>query len=454
MHSQNSHFHRPLSIFLAAGLLTVACKPSASTAPGLAEERHQARAALRSAKSDLISAEDLEAERKTEYERLAARLAEFSDAEAERQASLRRVADGYERYQAALSTAESLGRDCLGGEPPEYVQESYRYLATFESSPERDQAIERLESCRRVLAKSEKKSIRESVREVRAAFAREVEDTFDENNPYSRGDLIATVRGDFLIVKMRGTYQGRRRHSQAQVEDWCSETLFFSGITLRNSHGTFRCDAGGSMKEIETAILSDVGLLPPWTPVVSGSTPTPTSFPSTPPPPLDGPDENILQQQAVLLHANWDAAVTVAESRRDAVDNAQALADRLDEQIVAADEARRQDFEDSGHKLQLGGYGVGGLGVLSTGIGAYLLNSRSEVRKQIESESRLEALGLPADPSELEAKAARQTTGIQIGLGVGIPLIATGALLFLLGKMRKDRGRSLAFGSGGLKIRF
>ena len=454
MHTQNRQFQRLFPISLMIGLLSVACKPSPSAAPGLVEEHHQARAALRSVKLDLKEAEGIEAERRKEYERLAARLAELRAVEAERQASLQRIADGYDRYQAALRSAEELGEDCLGGLPPEHVRELYRYLATFESSPERDQAIERLEPCRRILVKGKKKLVRETAREMRAEFAVEIEDTFDENNPYSRGHLTATVRGDSLIVNMRGNYEGRRRHSQEQVDSWCSQSVLFAQITLRNSHGTFRCRPGGSMKRITTLILTEDGLLPAWTPAVSGPKATPTAFPSTPPPPRDGPDERILAQQAVLLHANWEAATANSESRREAVDDASAVAKRLEDQIAAADQTRRQDLEDSGRKVQLGGYVVGGMGVLSTAIGAYLIQSRSTVRAEIESASVLETMGFASDTSEREAKAERQTLGIQIGLGVGIPLVATGALLVLLGRMRKDRATSLALGSGGLVLKF
>ena len=453
-HRHDRHSQRVISLLLAAGLLATGCRPEPSLPPGLADEQRQARAAARSAKSELKNAERVESEQREEYERLEARLAELDDAEAERQAAYRRAADEHARYQATLEKIESLGQDCLGGNPPNDAKELYQYLASFNSTPERDQAITRLEACRKALVKGSKKDILESAQLLRAAFAEDVEDTFDDNNPYYRGSLNAIVRGDTLLVKMRGTYRGRRRHSQEQVDAWCSKTELFSQITLRNSHGTFTCAPGGSMKEIERSILTDDGLLPPWSPPPPGSAPTPAPAPSIPPPPPGLPEEEHLTQQAATLRADLDAASTEVSRRHDTLNSAESTLSRLDRRAADANQVQRQDLETSARRTQVAGLAIGGLGLLSTSVGAYLVYRRIGVRDELDRAPQFDAFGQATDTSELEAKDDQLTTGIRIGIGVGLPLIATGALLLFLGNQRNDRAKSLALGPGGLVLRF
>ncbi|MCA9638591.1 MAG: hypothetical protein KC420_21325, partial [Myxococcales bacterium] len=356
------------------------------------------------------------------------------------------------RYHATIDAVNELGRDCQGGRPPEDAKERYRYLASFESTPERDAAIVRLEPCRRALVKEAKRTIRAAASRLRQEFAEGIEDAFDTNNPYSRGSLVATVRGEDLVVKMRGNFEGRRRHSQDQVDAWCSQTELFKTISLHNAHGTFTCSAGGSLKAIEAAILTEEGLLPPWTPPIAGENPTPA--PVAAPPPAGGPAKIQLAEEAASLKAELDAAEAEVARRRDEHERASAALTRSERRAEEADAKHRQQLAESARTTQLAGLIVTGTGGILTSVGAYLAYQRIDVKAQIDAAKNAGPLGPIVDLDALETKYERQTTGIAVGIGVGIPLIAVGVALLVVGKRRKDAATALTLGPRGLQLEF
>ena len=119
----------------------------------------------------------------------------------------------------------------------------YDRLAGYQSTPERDAAIQLLEGCRQTFAAALRRKLPKILSENRTQFARILEDLFDEKNPYKKGDLVAKVEGTTLRVRHRGNFEGRARHSQTQVNSWCDGegSAAFSRIVLKNGHGAFSC---------------------------------------------------------------------------------------------------------------------------------------------------------------------------------------------------------------------
>lgn len=446
------HFPRSVLLCLVAAVVAVGCRPPPALSPEESERGRRARVAERAARSALTEAEDTAAKKRAEHAAVVGQLAAIDEAEAARIEEHRRSVEAVAMYRAAISAANELGRDCRGGEPPEDVVAQHVFLAAFEASAERDAALARLEVCRRILFRQAKKEVRQAVTRLQREFAEAVEDAFDENNPYSRGQLTATVAGDVLVVRMKGNFEGRRRHSQEQIDAWCAETALFTRITLSNGHGTFSCVPSGSPAEVEVSLLTEDGLLPPWSPAGPGSTPMPSPLP--PPPPANGPARLQLAEQAAVLQSEVEAAEALVRSRGDDAAEASAAVARSERRAVVVAAERRRVLEESARNTHLAGLVVGSVGALSVAVGAYLIYERRGVLAEIERAEQLSPLGGSAEIDALEAKAERQATGLAVGFGVGVPLVAAGVLLLVLGKQRKDSAAMAAIGPGGLGFRF
>ncbi|MBK8265584.1 MAG: hypothetical protein IPK80_30180 [Nannocystis sp.] len=379
-------------------------------------------------------------------------LAAIDGAEAARIEEHRRSIEAVARYRAAIEAANELGRECRGGQPPDDVVAQHVYLEVFEASAERDAALARLEVCRRILVRQRKKEAREAVTRLQREFAEAVEEAFDENNPYSRGQLTATVAGDVLVVRMKGNFGGRPRRSREQVDAWCAETSLFTRITLSNGHGTFSCVPSISPAEVDVLLLTEDGLLPPWSPSGPGTTPMPSPLP--PPPPGNGPERLQVAEQAAALQSEVDAAEALVRSRGEDAAEASAAVARSERRTMAVAAERRRVVEESARNTHLAGFVVGGVGALSVTAGAYLVYERREVLAEIARAEQFSSQGGSAEIDALEAKAERQATRLAVGFGVGIPLVAAGVLLLVLGKQRKDSAATVAIGPGGLGFRF
>ena len=129
----------------------------------------------------------------------------------------------------------------------------YKELAQYGASEERDRAIGVLEGCRAAYRKVLRKRFPSLLKQARENFALEIEDRFDEANPYKKGVLRASVKGATVTFKHRGSIEGRRRHSQEQVEDWCIRggSALFSKIVLSNGDGMFSCTPVGASPDRE-----------------------------------------------------------------------------------------------------------------------------------------------------------------------------------------------------------
>lgn len=447
---------RPVSVVLTFGLLVSACRAEPVVDPTLAERRQEARRAEREAKGAVEATEVEVTAAQSRYEAVAAQLAEIEAAETGKLSAFQRAADEVKKYEDTVARAKVLGKGCQSGRAPEEGAGDpvavYLYLKDFQSEPERDAAMIGLESCRKAKLKVRQRQIRETIADLRAEFAEGIEDAFDENNPYSRGSLKATVRGDALQVTMRGNFEGRKRHSQEQVDMWCEQTPLFTSITLRNSHGTFACRSEGTLKAITESVLTKEGLDAPWIPPAGGDKATPM-VPAAPPP-EEGPEKRRLTTQLDEARSSLEAIQAKAELKKGDLVKVQSRVRRVDQEESEWRRKRRAEAETSAKHTQTAGYFVGGAGVLSVSIGGYLVYSRMDTLERIEDAKRLQAIGGTANVEELEAKVERQTLGLAVGLGAGIPLLVVGAVLFVVGKRRRADAAKLAGSPGGILVRF
>lgn len=288
-------------------------------------------------------------------------------------------------------------------------------LAEFVSEPRRDQALEGLERCRIILLKASRKQVKEAVKDLQREFAIEIEDAFDENNPHSRGDLSATVKGATLSVRMQGNFEGRSRHSQEQVDAWCaSGSGLFTKISLVNAHGTFVCEPDAAPKDLIDSILEDADIDSTWD--VSGQQPTPTM----PPEPLAPPPET-QQRRAEIVAEIQRLNVTLAgfDSRaNDIVEQERNVGRMTDEtnrrQRVATENWGQQKITRSGN-TQIAGAAFAAIG------GALLVGT--------------------AGATQAGLQEARDF--LPIGVGVSIPVVISGVLLIVGGGVRKQRVREM-----------
>lgn len=165
------------------------------------------------------------------------------------------------RYEDAVAAAGEAGECALTW--TEAIA-AYAVLREYAADPKRDEAIGRLERCRKEYAARVRKMGPALYADQRKDVAILIEDAFDEANPYRKGVLVAKVDGTQLVVRLKGTFEGRSRHSQNEVETWCEmdATRIFSKVTLKNSHGTFSCRPlgwPGSTKAILNEILVESG---------------------------------------------------------------------------------------------------------------------------------------------------------------------------------------------------
>ena len=360
----------------------------------------------------------------------------------------RLAAQVVKKYEAALSDAHAYAGACSSVEW-QRIADVHVELAKYVSEPRRDAAISALEPCRKATLKARQKEYQKATLDLREEFSVEIEDAFDENNPYSKGGLVATVKGEMLQVTMKGNFEGRKRHSQDQVDSWCERTALFTSITLRNSHGTFTCKPPRSHKEITATLLREANLLDPWVPPRSGDLPTPQlTEPQAPP---------VSAAQMDQLHADLAAAdaalrepeAAIAQAQADA-DKARATIRRIDSTQADREQVWRNQMQESAKSLNGVGVGVLVAGSVATGLGAYLAYLRIGTQRTLDEQKALGVLN-----AETEDKFRAQTIGMGVGLAVGLPLVLTGALLIVGAKRRREAAQAqVAVVPDGLVFRF
>ena len=347
--------------------------------------------------------------------------AELAELDAEFQASLadhRRRADEHESYVAAIASAEAFASACDDSLGPLNALTAGSAIAAsssaYTSEPSRDAALAAMEECRTKLLEQARKLAKQVVADMREEFATEVEDSFDANNPYSRGDLSAKVSGTTLAVKMRGNFEGRARHSQDQVDLWCeSGEGLFSKITLKNGHGSFSCTPLESPSQFLAALLDDTGGTASRE--VTGALATPSDPGPEPvrPPGLQSRRDKLVGEIARLEAAN------------------QALDARARDALVAADQARQSRaaverrqaarVDAWGEQAQQRASRTVVAGVVLTSLGAIGL---------------IATTGAQTQPGLTGAKDF-----LPIGVGISVPVLVTGVALIVGGGVRKARIR-------------
>lgn len=359
----------------------------------------------------------------------------------------RAAAEEAKKYASALSEARSIAGNCAASDWARMV-EVYAYLRQFASEPQRDAAIADLDFCRQSALKLKLRAYQDATVDLRKEFAVQVEEAFDENNPYSRGSLVAKIKGDKLQVSMRGNFEGRSRYSQYQVDAWCEQTSLFTSISLRNSHGTFTCRPSESPKEVHARLLREENLLDPWIPPASGERSTPVAREI--PPPVS--EQELARLRGALTAAEealQDPELELAAARAKA-DKARAIIRRIDEGQRDRERAWRDAQQESAKTMNRAGVGVLAAGSVATGIGGYLGYLRATTQTSLDTQN-----GLGSSSEEAEEKLQLQTVGMTVGLIVGIPLLVTGALLIVAGKRRMDSTQTrVSWMPGAVEVRF
>lgn len=322
--------------------------------------------------------------------------------------------DSYEnRIEAALAFASTCQQQLDVATALETGAALAQPLANYVSEPARDKALKALDQCRTHLAKLWRKALQTVVVDLQREFAVEVEDVFDENNPYSRGGLTAKVTGTTLDVRMRGNFEGRARHSQDQVDAWCLRgDGLFTKITLRNSHGTFSCEPDDGPKQLTARLMEEAHASTSWYAV--GDRPTPT--PPDPLPPLPAEVEQRktellaeLRQLQGMAPAYDERGLEIAEQEQQARASVASVDARDSARINGW---RSKKIERAGHVQIAGGVFIG-IG------GAILVGSIGVLRSNV----------------------AGAKDALPIAIGVSVPVLVTGILLLTGGTVHKYRVR-------------
>jgi hypothetical protein len=436
-------------ISLLTSLALLGCHVDPPSMPG--EDVQRRRKAQSAGRRALAQQAEIEASMLQAQQTRAVAAEALKDAEAKNalQAERERIAvQAAKKYEAALSDAHAIAGACSSVEW-ERVVDVRAELTKYVSEPRRDAALSALEPCRKATLKARQKEYQQATLDLREEFAVEIEDAFDENNPYSKGGLVATVKGDKLQVTMKGNFEGRKRHSQDQVDVWCERTALFTSIALRNSHGTFTCKPPRSHKEITATLLREANLLDPWVPPPPGDLPTPQVVEPQPPPVSAGQMDQLRADLAAADAALREPEAAAAQAQADA-DKARAAIRRIDSTQADPEQEWRNQMQESARSLNGAGVGVLVTGGVATGLGAYLAYLRIGTQRTLDEQK---SLGVPS--AETEDKLRAQTIGMGVGLAVGLPLVLTGALLIVGAKRRREAAQAqVAAVPGGLELRF
>lgn len=445
---------------LLAALLTGCQLTPPPVDPSLAVRQKEADEAIAKAKNDAAEADARVTELRDRELEIQARRAEKDQLANAHALRVSAAEEATKEHREALSRALDLGKSCKKGSTPQDSEavELHKHLVQFQSDPERDQAIEELEACRKLIKKRELAEFKTLVKEARIQLAIDIEDGFDERNPIYRGRLKAKVKGTELRVSMRGNFEGRARHSQNEVDSWCdSDTGFvFSRIVLKNAHGTFSCKPAFSAKETEQTYLEKAGLATSWTPPPPGDT-----YPPSPVSPLpDGPQPD--NTELTSIQASLEDARSAHLQANQQVQDATASRQALDDERARETQAWRSDKLNRAKKTQAAGLVVGGLGVIGVLVGAVGSTSQEETKRKLDN-ARVTAEVLGGTPGtqpdeqkvvDLEDKLQRQKTTTIIGYAVGAPLLIAGVILYFVGRNNQSKLRGMTVSADGLRMRF
>jgi len=322
----------------------------------------------------------------------------------------------YTSYRDRVEAAEEYVVNCdsATGDPKAGIETGVLIaasLAEFVSEPNRDEALKGMDKCRQRLVKEWRVQMNENIRDLQKEFAIAIEDNFDTNNPYSRGDLTAKVKGTKLAVRMRGNFEGRARHSQDQVDMWCERASgLYTEISLANSHGKFSCRPTDGPKDMIAEILEEAQASSSWS--VEGKQATPT-MPAPPPPMGEGPSEHRAQLLADVQQL--EKRLEEIKSQGSEVVDRNAQAQRTVDGVALRHKSQQADWKKTQIKrasnTQIAGGVLAGLG------GAFLLGNIAA----------------------WQGGVAGAQDFLPISAAISVPVLVTGIVLVVAGGIRKSR---------------
>jgi hypothetical protein len=426
---------RPIRLLVALAFVT--CRPVETTMTPSTEVQRQTEFG-----AEYLAAKDREKAGAVELAR-----AEQAQAQAQEQLRAydqreREAVEQVDRYAATIAAAQGIGSDCPVG--AERLVEMHVYLRQFAAEPARDAAIEALERCRTTVARARKQELQRSQVATREAFARSVEQAFDEAYPHARGRMIAEVKAATLRVELRDWTEWRPRDCQRALDAWCATTPPFTSIELRGPHGTSRCRPGTTPEDQVAAQVRADGLVDPWVPAASGTSATPVAGD------LRGDHEGRerlrgeLDRTTQWVQASRAEYVFAGEDAEAVAEKLQGLDDGLDAQME-----RRSEFAERKYNkmmiasipVNLGGGAFGILGVLSLTARGHIVDGTREF----------------SSVTARDAALQRTTRNAILGYVVGVPLIVAGLTLVVIsarGLTRVRHVRRLTFSASGIGFRF
>lgn len=419
---------------MSVALALAGCRPVEPTMVPSAEVERQSALG-----GEYIAAEDRE-------KAAAAELAQAEAAEKEAKAKLEAReqsdrADGeeVERYAATLAEVRELGPDCKVGF--ERLVQLHAYLKQFVAEPRRDAAIAELERCRKTVAGAREKELGQALVGEREAFAREIELEFDEAHPRAKGRMVAEVKGAALNVKLREFFEWRLPDCQREVDAWCARTPRFNSIELKGPHGTARCKPAMTPEAYVTRQVRADGLADAWLPAAAGEFATPVAGAAR-------QDD----AELVRLRADVSAAEQRTQASRAAHAHVRQEMEAAAERVRGAEGASEVEAEHRAarekrkyRKMIVAGIPLNLTGGVFAIVGVFYLLAWQNID---DGTRQFESAG------EREAALQRTSRGAIVGYAVGVPLLAAGLTLSLVGTRRLHRLNRLTFSAGGIGIRF
>ncbi|MCY1055349.1 hypothetical protein [Nannocystis sp. SCPEA4] len=419
------------SICVSVALAIGGCRPA--EVPMAPSQEVQRQSALG---NDYIAAEERKVAAAAELEQAEAARA---DIEKQIRALEQYAADEQAQYTSALAEAQEVGRACRV-EFTRLVQ-LHRYLAQFVAEPQRDAAIEALERCRTAAAASRTQEHTKGLPAARQAFARAVVQGFDESSPHAKGRLTAAVKGTTLRVELRRHAEWQSNDCQREVDAWCASGPPFTAIELHGPQGAFRCRPAATLEEHVAALVRADGLAESWVPVASGRFATP------------GPGVAALDSaELARLRGNLDGATQRVQAGRAAHTHASEDVDAVAAELRGLEEAGAADAEHRNfrekkkyNRMVIASIPLNLGAVVFVLVGLFSLTARQNIvdgTRQFDS------------PSAYDAALRRTTRNTIIGYGVGLPLVAVGLTLALVGARRLHRLNRLTLSGDGIGLRF
>lgn len=427
----------------------VGCRAHDTTSPDTQDRIAELEAASADAKRSRIAAEAQEERAVADHASATRALQEAETRNSDHETRRTSAAAEVDRYARFIAVANAAADECYL--PIDDLIEIHHYLERFVAEPRRDEALARLERCRKPAYQERRGAYREEAAAAREAFARELETAFDEEYPALRGHLVATIKEDTLQVEIPGFHEWRARDSQDRVEAWCTGADGFSKISLRNAHGTFRCAALEPPRERLARRLHEDGLADPWVPVASGKLPTPDL--DAAPPPVDAVQLAHLRARATATSHGVDAAEAAVKHASESV-----LHHNLEKRrLEAADETPARGFRYRGSLVSNQRPQGNGRGLLAISVVANL-GGLVGVFSGLYGLASMEAITdgrLEFETAELRDAGRKKAMRLTLGsFGIALPLAVIGMVTAMAAGKRIRADNRVGLKGSGLLVKF